>query len=87
VPIHDVSTWAAVTAERSFLAALEAGCSAPVAALAEVREGRLEMRALSATEDGSTVRRVSGTGDPERPHELGERLADEVRRLDAASVR
>ncbi len=81
-PIHDVPTWAAVTAERSFLAALEAGCSAPVAALAELRGARLEMRGLSATEDGSTVWRVSGTGDPERPEELGERLADEVHRLE-----
>jgi hypothetical protein len=30
---------------------------------------------------------VSGTGDPARAEELGERLADEIRRLDAASVR
>ncbi len=82
--IHDVPTWAAVTAERSFLAALEAGCSAPVAALAEVRDGRLEMRGLAATEDGSAVWRVAGTGDPDRPEELGERLAGEVRALTGA---
>ncbi len=30
--IHDRATWAAATAERSVLAALEAGCAAPVAA-------------------------------------------------------
>ncbi|WP_228759874.1 hydroxymethylbilane synthase [Pseudactinotalea sp. HY158] len=32
--LHDAPTWAATTAERSLLAALEAGCAAPVAALA-----------------------------------------------------
>ena len=32
-------TRAAVTAERALLAELEAGCSAPIAALAEVAEG------------------------------------------------
>ena len=36
-PLHDPATWAAVTAERSFLAALDSGCSAPVAAYAEPR--------------------------------------------------
>lgn len=83
-PLNDRATCAAVTAERAFLAALEAGCSAPVAAFAEVRDGRLEMRGLSATEDGAVVRRVSGTGDPDRPEELGRRLAAEVRRLETA---
>jgi hydroxymethylbilane synthase len=81
-PLHDVATGAAVSAERAFLAALEAGCSAPVAAYAEVRDGRLEMRGLSASEDGACVRRVFGTGDPARPEELGRRLAAEIRELE-----
>jgi hydroxymethylbilane synthase len=80
--IHDVATWAAVRAERRFLSVLEAGCSAPVAALALVRGSRLEMRGLSATEDGTSVWRVSGSGAPANPEELGERLADEIRRLE-----
>ncbi len=37
-PLDDAATRAAVTAERSVLAALEAGCSAPVGALADVAE-------------------------------------------------
>ncbi|MBA2565022.1 MAG: hypothetical protein H0V09_06320, partial [Gemmatimonadetes bacterium] len=77
-PLHDIDTWSAVTAERAFLADLGAGCSAPVAALAEVHARRLEMRALAAAEDGTNLRRVSGTGDPARPEELGSRLAREV---------
>lgn len=39
-PLHDPITWAAVTAERAFLAALGGGCAAPVAAYAETA-GRL----------------------------------------------
>ena len=37
--LDDSDTRAAVTAERSLLATLEAGCSAPVGALAEIAEG------------------------------------------------
>ena len=37
--LDDADTRAAVAAERALLAALEAGCSAPVGALAEVAEG------------------------------------------------
>jgi hydroxymethylbilane synthase len=81
-PIDDAPTRAAVTAERAFLASLEAGCSAPVAALAEVRDGRLEIQGLLATGDGSAVWRVSGSGDPEEPVELGTRLAREARELE-----
>jgi hypothetical protein len=40
------------------------------------------MRGLSATEDGTSVWRVSGSGAPANPEELGERLADEIRRLE-----
>ena len=37
--LDHADTRAAVTAERALLAALEAGCSAPVGALAEIAEG------------------------------------------------
>ena len=42
--LDDAPTRAAVTAERALLAALEAGCSAPVGALAEVVEGERRRR-------------------------------------------
>jgi hydroxymethylbilane synthase len=77
-PLHDRDAGAATAAERAFLAALQAGCSAPVGALAEVREGGLEMQAFAAMEDGSAVVRTAGRGDPDAPDELGRRLAGEV---------
>jgi hydroxymethylbilane synthase len=77
-PLHDRAAFAATAAERAFLAALEAGCSAPVGALAEVRAGELEMTTFVGREDGADVHRGRGRGDPAAPEELGRRLADEA---------
>lgn len=61
--LDDPFSHAAVTAERALLAALEAGCSAPVAALAEVAEGdhgpELYLRGGVFSPDGSVVVRLS----------------------------
>ncbi|MFI5426779.1 hypothetical protein [Aeromicrobium sp. UC242_57] len=46
--LDDSDTRAAVTAERSLLATLEAGCSAPVGALAEIVEGDDGVEALAS---------------------------------------
>ncbi|WP_441245502.1 hydroxymethylbilane synthase [Kitasatospora sp. McL0602] len=55
-------TRAAVTAERALLAALEAGCSAPVAALA-VRTGtELRLEGVVGTVDGATLLKMTATG-------------------------
>lgn len=60
--VDDATTRAAVTAERSLLRALEAGCSAPVAAYAELEPGAvpaatqvLRLRALAIRPDGTHV--------------------------------
>ncbi|MFC5906965.1 hydroxymethylbilane synthase [Streptacidiphilus monticola] len=68
-------TRAAVTAERALLAALEAGCSAPVGALASsTPQGETTLRALVGTVDGATVVQLSATGTGS-PEELGRALA------------
>ncbi|MCI0689622.1 MAG: hydroxymethylbilane synthase [Sporichthyaceae bacterium] len=70
---------AAVAAERSLLATLEAGCSAPVGAYAELvdnEEGpELYLRAVVAAADGSANVRMSDTGFPTDAVGLGRRLA------------
>ncbi|RCV50867.1 hydroxymethylbilane synthase [Marinitenerispora sediminis] len=48
-------TRVAVTAERTVLSKLEAGCAAPVGAHAECRDGRLRLRAAVVATDGSTA--------------------------------
>ena len=69
VPSTTRATRAAVTAERAVLAALEAGCSAPVGALAEVAEGddgdELWVRAVALSPDGAVAVRRSATGPPD----------------------
>ncbi|MDN5821389.1 MAG: hydroxymethylbilane synthase [Brachybacterium sp.] len=62
VAVDDPATRAAITAERTLLATLEAGCSAPVAAYAELERadgeatgGVLRLRALAIRTDGSHV--------------------------------
>jgi len=88
--VDDPATRAAVTAERALLRALEAGCSAPVAAFAQLEEDTvLRLRALAIRPDGSHV--VEGearvdldlagdalSGPGSVPVELGEELAADL---------
>lgn len=53
--VDDPATRAAVTAERALLRTLEAGCSAPVAAFAQLEDGTLRLRALAIRPDGTRV--------------------------------
>ncbi|MFT3661136.1 MAG: hydroxymethylbilane synthase [Gordonia sp. (in: high G+C Gram-positive bacteria)] len=93
--LDDPSTHAAVDAERAVLATLEAGCTAPIGAIAEVVEsidedGRifaeLSLRAAVAAEDGSDVIRASVVGPVERAAALGRDLAAELLELGAAAL-
>jgi hydroxymethylbilane synthase len=73
---------AAVTAERALLAALEAGCSAPVGALADVVEGdaglEVFLRGSVTAVDGSRAVRLSATGATTDAEEVGRRLAADL---------
>ncbi|MGP3533819.1 hydroxymethylbilane synthase [Microbacterium sp. RD1] len=51
--LDDLDTRVAVTAERTVLAGLDAGCSAPVGAHAEVVDGDLRLRAIVYALDGA----------------------------------
>lgn len=78
--LDDADTRAAVTAERAVLGALEAGCAAPVGALAEIVEetdGSLEisLRAFVGAPDGSFELRRSDVGSYDDPVAVGEALA------------
>ncbi|GAB2757517.1 hydroxymethylbilane synthase [Salinifilum aidingensis] len=84
--LDDAASRAAASAERALLAALEAGCSAPVGALAEVVEDfdddgrevqRLFVRGVVATDDDVLVR-ASVTGETTAAEQLGRDLAGEL---------
>ncbi|MER8031685.1 hydroxymethylbilane synthase [Streptomyces bauhiniae] len=93
--LDDPHTRGAVTAERSLLAALEAGCSAPVGALADlltdgpvIKEMRL--RGVVGTTDGSRMVQQSTTGSVPLTHDgamaLGRELATEMLAQGAAGL-
>ena len=85
--LDDAETRAAVAAERSLLATLEAGCTAPVGALAGVRPTQqLELVAAVVSVDGRTVLRRQATGPSTQPEALGRRLAAELIAAGAGQV-
>lgn len=88
--LDDAPTRAAVTAERELLRVLEAGCSAPVGALADVAEGEdgmeIWLRGVVAAPDGSHVVRLSAGGPADDPIGVGRRLADELLAEGAATL-
>jgi len=88
--LDDLATHACVIAERRLLADLEAGCSAPVGALAEVVEGddgeELWLRAVALSPDGHLAVRRSGTGPPADAEGLGAAVAAEMLAEGAASL-
>ena len=80
--LEDPDTRAAVEAERAVLSVLEAGCSAPVGALAVVAEGEdgeeLFVRAVALSDDGALSVRASTTGPLGDAAGVGARLAREM---------
>jgi hydroxymethylbilane synthase len=80
--VDDPRTRAAVAAERAVLATLEAGCAAPVGALAEIAEGddgdELWLRAVALSPDGAVAVRRSATGLPDEAEKVGRTLAEEM---------
>jgi hydroxymethylbilane synthase len=96
--VTDQASLAAVTAERSLLQALEAGCSAPVGAYAAWPAGgsggvvppgkheQLRMRAAVMSADGSQVLRVHGGAPGGQAWQLGRDLAAELLRSGASDL-
>jgi len=80
--LDHADTRTAVAAERALLAGLEAGCSAPVGALAEIADGDLGpevfLRASVTATDGSAAVRLSATGPTTDAEGVGRRLAADL---------
>src|SRR5690242_5738505 len=68
--IDDPASRAAVTAERTVLAELEAGCSAPLGAYA-AGSGILQLTAAVVAEDGTAAVRACRSGPAAQPARLG----------------
>ncbi|MCW2599637.1 MAG: porphobilinogen deaminase [Frankiales bacterium] len=88
--LDDPDARVTVDAERALLATLEAGCSAPVGAMAEVVDGddrpEVFLRGVVAALDGSDAVRLSATGPAYDATGVGQRLAAELLDLGAAEL-
>jgi hydroxymethylbilane synthase len=72
--LTDNRTAVCVVAERTLLAALGGGCQVPIGAHAK-RDNLLHLQAVVAAPDGSAIVRQKTSGDPRKPEQIGERLA------------
>jgi len=88
--LDDLPSRLTVEAERAVLSALEAGCSAPVGALAVVADGddgpEIYLRAVVADVDGAAALRRSATGPLQDAAGIGRRLARELLADGAADI-
>jgi hydroxymethylbilane synthase len=89
--LDDPLTRAATTAERVLLADLEAGCTAPVGALADVAEGddgteEIYLRGVVADLSGEHAIRLSATGPRDDAAGVGHRLARDLIAAGAADL-
>jgi hydroxymethylbilane synthase len=76
--IDDTVAHAAIDCERAYLRRLGGGCELPVGALASVHGRSINLDALVAAPDGSTIVRRSGTSSVDERDALGRRLAEEI---------
>jgi hydroxymethylbilane synthase len=75
--VDDPGSRAATTAERSVLAALQAGCSAPIGAYAAGTE-ELRLHAVVVAADGGMALRASAGGPASEAERLGREVAAEL---------
>jgi hydroxymethylbilane synthase len=84
--VTDEASVAAVTAERSLLEALEAGCSAPIGAYATATLEQLRLQAAVMSTDGTRVLRAHGSAPTADARQLGRDLAAELLRAGASDL-
>lgn len=83
-PINHVETELAVTAERSFLNAMGGGCSAPVAALATIKESVLSLHGRVTSLEGkkqidaTQIALIPETGKLEMANQIGTSVAQKL---------
>jgi hydroxymethylbilane synthase len=85
-PLNHPEAFHAVTAERSLLFALRAGCLAPVGAWARVVEGRLFLESVVLSPDGTRRLSASGSGDLTTAATLGQQVAEQLLKQGAAAL-
>ncbi|MBX2975133.1 MAG: hydroxymethylbilane synthase [Ignavibacteriaceae bacterium] len=84
--IHDENTFAAVSAERSLLKALEGGCQVPIGAFGEVTSNGLYLDAIVGSIDGTLTFRKKMRGSKKEAVKLGKNLAKDLIKAGAKQI-
>jgi hydroxymethylbilane synthase len=84
--IDHLETRYCAIAERAFLRRLQGGCQVPIAGLATIIEGRINLTGMVGTLDGSIVLRETASGEPAEAERLGNRLAEALIERGAAEL-
>jgi hydroxymethylbilane synthase len=84
--LDDENSRTATNAERSMLALLHAGCSAPVGAWGRVEHGGLALDGVVITLDGQRVLRASATDSVQNAVQLGQRVAEDLLKQGAQEI-
>jgi hydroxymethylbilane synthase len=74
---HD-ETSVCVRTERAFLKKLEGGCQVPIAAYAQLMDGKIVINGLVGSLNGETLIKDRMEGKPEDAESIGTRLAEEL---------
>jgi hydroxymethylbilane synthase len=84
--LNHESSAACVRAERALSAALSGSCQLPLGSFAQVDGGRLRLRGLVASQDGTQLVRAELTGDARAPETLGSELAARLKAQGATEI-
>jgi hydroxymethylbilane synthase len=84
--LDDPASHREIIAERALLDLLEAGCRAPVAGLARVRDGRLVLAGAVFAPDGNRTLRVEADGSADEAEAIGREVATGLLEQGAADV-
>ena len=76
--LNNTPTKQATDAERAFLGLLEGGCQVPIGVHAEVKDGHLNMTAVIASLDGSTLLRDTAEGNAADAVSIGRALGQKM---------
>lgn len=77
--IDDAESRVCAEAERAFVKELDGGCTSPIAAYGEMKDGKILLRGLYYREEDGSWFKDSGTGVVHEAEELGRTLARRMR--------
>ena len=76
---HNAESAACALAERAFVRELDGGCTSPVAAYAQTKDGKLLLAGLYVSPDETVIRRDQAEGPIQEAENLGRELARKLK--------